>query len=335
MQQPLVSILIPFKNVSEYLEECLESIRNQEYENWEVIAVNDHSTDISNEIAKGFQNKDDRFKIFQNIGNGIIEALRLAYSNSKGNLISRMDADDYMAKHRISVMVHSLLKNGEGSLAVGQVKYFSEKGINNGYQRYEEWLNQLTAIGTNFKEIYKECVIPSPCWMVYRSDFEACDAFAPNRYPEDYDLAFRFYQKGLKCIPCSETLHFWRDYQTRTSRTNEHYAHNYFLSIKLHYLLKLEYSLPQTLVIWGAGKKGKEIARLLKEQEVPFIWVCNNIKKIGKDIYGSVLKHYTYIEELENFKVIITVANLKEQAFIKDYFKNTNLKKAKDYFIFC
>ncbi len=75
MQQPLVSILIPFKNVSEYLEECLESIRNQEYENWEVIAVNDHSTDISNEIAKGFQNKDDRFKIFQNIGNGIIEAL--------------------------------------------------------------------------------------------------------------------------------------------------------------------------------------------------------------------------------------------------------------------
>ena len=83
-------------------------------------------------------------------------------------------------------------------------------------------------------------------------------------------------------------------------RTSEHYAQNYFLSIKLLYFLKLEYSSPQTLVIWGAGKKGKEIARLLSEQELPFTWVCDNTKKIGKDIYGSVLKHYTTIEQLEN-----------------------------------
>ena len=335
MQQPLVSILIPFKNVSTYLEKCLESIRNQEYVNWEVIAVNDHSSDSSYKIAKGFQLEDDRFKIFQNTGSGIIDALKLAYSKSTGNLISRMDADDYMASHRVSVMVQSLLTYGKGSLAIGQVKYFSENGINDGYQKYEEWLNRLTATGTNFSEIYKECVVPSPCWMVYRSDLENCDAFSPNRYPEDYDLAFRFYEKGLTCIPCTKTLHYWRDYQSRTSRTSAHYAQNYFLNIKLHYFLKLEYRSPQTLVLWGAGKKGKEIARLLKDQNVPFIWVCDNVKKIGKDIYGVVLNHYSIVQELGNLKIIITVANLEEQIFIDDYLNKTKLIRSKDYFFFC
>jgi len=56
----------------------------------------------------------------------------------------------------------------------------------------------LTAKGNNFQEIYKECVIPSPCWMIYRTDMDKCQAFLPNRYPEDYDLCFRFYENGMR-----------------------------------------------------------------------------------------------------------------------------------------
>ena len=53
--------------------------------------------------------------------------------------------------------------------------------------------------------------------------------FYPNDYPEDYDLAFRFYEVGLKPISCNTILHHWRDYATRTSRTHKHYAdHTFF-----------------------------------------------------------------------------------------------------------
>jgi glycosyltransferase involved in cell wall biosynthesis len=335
MPNPLISILIPFKNVEDYFEECLNSIRNQNYTHWEVIAVNDHSSDSSLKIAERFSKLDNRFNILSNKESGIITALRMAYEKSTGEFITRMDADDYMTIDRLSTMVSSLIALGKGSLAIGQVRYFAENGVNDGYYKYEKWLNKLTAKGTNYQEIYKECVIPSPCWMVHRSDLDACDAFEPNRYPEDYDLAFRFYEQGLTCIPCSKILHYWRDYETRTSRTSEHYAQNYFLDIKLHYFLKLEYNSANVLVVWGAGKKGKKIAKLLIQRNISFKWVCNNPKKIGKNIYGVYLLSYTDLDSIEKPQSIITVANEEAQLFIESYFKNLGQIPSKDYFFFC
>ena len=63
MQEPLVSILIPFKNTEQYLTECLESIINQSYSNWEVLAINDHSTDSSNELVRSYTKNDSRHGI--------------------------------------------------------------------------------------------------------------------------------------------------------------------------------------------------------------------------------------------------------------------------------
>ncbi|HDZ03842.1 hypothetical protein LCGC14_0199870 [marine sediment metagenome] len=335
MVNSLVSILIPFKDVEDYLEECLNSIQNQTYKNWEVIAVNDSSTDNSLEIATKFADLDERFKILSNDKSGIITALRKAYKNCNGEYISRMDADDHMTPDRIQVMFQSLIENKKGCLAVGKVKYFSKNGVNDGYDRYEKWLNKLTETGTNFQEIYKECVIPSPCWMVHKSDFDICGAFTPDRYPEDYDLAFRFYEKELKCIPCTSTLHYWRDYDNRTSRTSKHYAQNYFLDIKLHYFLKLEYQPTNEIVVWGAGKKGKNIANSLVDKNIPFHWVCDNPKKIGKDIYGVQLKHFSVLKDIKNSKTIITVANEEEQMSIQSFFTELNQMPAKDYFFFC
>jgi len=335
MQQPLVSILIPFKNVEAYFQECLQSIVVQTYKNWEVIAVDDHSTDKSASIIKEYTNKDFRLKVLKNDGVGIISALQLAYTNCKGELITRMDSDDVMTPNKLAVMVDSLLQNGKGYLSVGQVKYFSLRGISNGYDRYEKWLNKLTSAGNNYSEIYKECVIPSPCWMAHRSDFELVDGFNPNRYPEDYDLAFRFYKHNLKCIPSNTILHHWRDYDTRTSRTSEHYAQNYFLDIKLHYFLELDADVNRPLVVWGAGNKGKAIAKNLVAEKIKFHWLCDNPNKIGKEIYGVVLQHFSKLENITNSQSIITVANAEAQVFIRKELAQLNLKPNDDYFFFC
>jgi len=335
MQKPLVSILIPFKNTAVFLKECLDSILKQTYTNWEILAVNDHSTDKSLSVIQHFAEGDSRIQVFPNSGAGIIEALRTAYSQSQGSFITRMDSDDIMTAHKLEIMVNSLLNEGKGHLAVGQVKYFSDRGISNGYERYEAWLNQLTLTGNNYSEIYKECVVPSPCWMAYRQDLDNCGAFLSDRYPEDYDLTFRFYEKGLQCIPCDELLHYWRDYDTRTSRTSEHYAQNYFLDIKLHYFLKLEYDSQRTLVIWGAGNKGKTIAKGLIEKEIDFHWLCDNSNKIGKSIYGKKMLHYTFLKQLQYAQSIVTVANEKDQQLIRAYLHSLEYASMKDYFFFC
>ena len=214
-------------------------------------------------LVKEYARRDTRIKLLKNSGAGIICALQTGYAIAQGEFVTRMDSDDIMQPNRLAYMIKSLIDYGKGHLAVGQVKYFSDRGISNGYARYEKWLNELTALGTNYTEIYKECVIPSPCWMAYKTDFDDCDAFNPNTYPEDYDLTFRFYKQGLKIITCNQVLHLWRDYDHRTSRTHEHYAQNYFLDLKINYFLALDHQKSRPLVVWGAGFKGKTIAKKL------------------------------------------------------------------------
>ena len=317
------------------MHECFDSILKQSYQNWEVLAVDDHSTDGSAGILREYAQKDPRFRIFTNSGSGIIPALRLAYEHTEGSLITRMDSDDIMTPDKLSAMVRSLQTLGNGHLAIGQVRYFSDRGISDGYARYELWLNKLTASGKNFTEIYKECVVPSPCWMAYREDLDDCGAFTPDRYPEDYDLTFRFYEKGLKCIPSDQVLHLWRDYDSRTSRTSEHYAQNYFLDIKLYYFLKLDRDRDKPLAIWGAGSKGKTIAKTLVSLDISFIWLCDNPKKIGKKIYGQELLHYHKLKDYGNAQSIVTVANETAQQMITAYMEKLGFSSMSDYFFFC
>ena len=326
---------MPVKNTAIFLTDCLNSILQQTEKEWELIAINDHSTDNSLEVLSNFAEKDKRIKVYTNDGNGIIAALRLAYKNSQGQLITRMDSDDMMLPAKLATLKKQLLENGEGHLATGQVQYFSEAGVGEGYLKYQDWLNGLIVKGTNFQDIYKECVIPSPCWMIHLTDLEKCEAFRPNRYPEDYDLCFRFYEKGLKVIPNDQVLHQWRDYPTRTSRTDKNYADNRFLTLKVHYFLKLERAKNRPLVIWGAGRKGKLIARQLIEHKAEFLWVCNNERKIGKDIYGQVLLPFNAIKKMNRPQLIISVAGDLPQQEILQYLQKQAFKTGEDYYFFC
>lgn len=331
----LVSILMPVKNTATFLAECLDSICQQSLTDWELIAINDHSTDHSLEILEQYAKKDRRIQVFTNPNKGIISALRFAYQQAQGTFITRMDSDDIMPIDKLTIMSQQLHQVGQGHLATGLVQYFSATPLGNGYKSYEQWLNQLTQTGNNFSELYKECVIPSPCWMVYRTDLEACDAFNPDRYPEDYDLCFRFYEQGLTCLPSQHILHHWRDSEGRTSRHDPNYANNTFLDLKIHYFLKLNYDKNRPLVLWGAGKKGKYIAKQLVEQNIPFHWTCNNDKKIGKSIYNAPLFSTDLHHQLYHGQFIIAIAEPQSQQNIKQDFIAKGLTSMKDYFFFC
>lgn len=332
MSSALVSIVMPVKNAAPFLVECLESILAQTHTNWELLAVNDHSTDDTPTLLYEFSKRDERIHWLTNKGNGIIPALQTAYKASSGEFITRMDADDIMTPNKLSVMTAQLHKAGVGYLATGGVHYFSEGRLGKGFERYASWLNKLTIKAENFKEMYKECVIPSPCWMVYRSDFESCGAFNAEVYPEDYDLAFRFYKHGLQVIPSDEVLHHWRDYASRTSRTDENYADNSFIPLKCHYFLELDYKTDRTLILWGAGQRGKKVAQCLIENKVNFRWICNNQRKIGKFIYGVEMESFKQLKRLENKQFILTMANHSEQKSIKRLFSSYKLIMGEDYF---
>lgn len=124
MQESLVSILTPFKNSSEFLSQCLESIIHQTYTNWELLIVDDHSTDNSYEIVELFALKDVRIKLFKNTGHGIIDALKLAFENSSGQFMTRMDSDDIMAPEKLQFMHTQLESYGKRSSCNGPSSLF-------------------------------------------------------------------------------------------------------------------------------------------------------------------------------------------------------------------
>ena len=327
-----VSILIPVRNGEQFLNECVDSIIGQTFRDWELILINDHSSDNTEQILKEYANQDSRISFCNNSGKGIINALQTAYSSSSGDLITRMDADDIMISNKLELMAAKLQETGNGFVAVGLVEYFSENGVGEGYFRYQEWLNKLTLSENSFLEIYRECVIPSPSWMMYRDDFEELGAFNSEIYPEDYELCFRMYKHGIRVASIPKLIHRWRDYVTRTSRTDPNYSDNFFLPLKMNYFIELDYDVTRPLVLWGAGKKAKEVAKYLIEKDIEFYWATNNPNKIGKEIYGKIMISDKEIFSNQNPQILIAIRNEAASAEIKKALNSKNLTPNFDYF---
>ena len=331
----LVSVLMPVYNAANFLEECLASILEQSDTAWELLAVDDGSTDDSKGILEAFAHTDPRIKVFQNKGKGIIPALRLAFSLSKGHFITRMDADDKMHPDKLNLLKTYLTQKGPGHLSTGWVKYFSNTELGDGYRKYQEWLNQTMLLPNPYSQIYKECVIPSPNWMIHRSDLIRCRAFESDQYPEDYDLCFRFYENDLQVGGIKQVLHYWRDHPERTSRTDSRYSNPNYFELKLPYFLQLDFDPNKNLVLWGAGKKGKQLARKLNKSSFDYTWVCDNPEKIGKKIFGQLLQPYQILNKLTKPQIIIAVAGPEDQKGIKNFLKKHNFEPGFDYFFFC
>ena len=148
-------------------------------------------------------------------------------------------------------------------------------------------------------------------------------------YPEDYDLCFRMYKHKINVIAVKEICHYWRDHGLRASRVDPKYADYNFLNLKVSNFLDIDYKRDKSLVLWGAGKKGKYLANYFITQNIPFTWLCDNPKKIAKDIYGKILEDSNTIESYEHAQVIVAVANEEEKTKLKEM-----LQKQESYF-FC
>ncbi|MCH2233814.1 MAG: glycosyltransferase [Crocinitomicaceae bacterium] len=315
---PEISIITPVRNGSIYLTECFQSIIKQSFTNFEWIIINDHSTDNTPELLNDFKAHDSRIHVYENQGKGIIDALNTATELARGIFITRMDADDRMPVYKLENLL-GLLENQTNTVATGHVKYIENEHLKAGYMRYADWLNLMCDNHLHYRDIFRECPLASPAWMMRKEDFVRIGGFKDLEYPEDYDFAFRCFENSVKIVSTSDVVHEWRDYPERTSRNDPNYADNSFIDLKLRRYFQLFYSLTEPLTVWGAGKKGKEIARKLIEREIEFDWVCDNPNKIGVDIYGKKLKHYS---TLKSGQAIIYVTSTEDQETIHEYLEN-------------
>lgn len=322
---------MPMKNASKYLEDCLKSILLQSYEDWELCIADDHSNDESWSIAKHYSTLDSKIHLISNQGHGIIDALKTAYEFSQGEFITRMDADDIMPENKLERYYGELESNSDLQVISSKVKYFSNQEVSPGYLKYENWLNEFPAKEFPFHDIYRECIIASPAWMIRREDFEKCGAFHSENYPEDYDLIFRFYAMGYKIKYLDEVLHYWREHPERTSRNSDNYDQLSFYQLKWNYFLKLDHNNGHQIVCLASGIKAKLMNSLMLRSNVDYE-IISESQGSKKDILNRI------IEIIQNkdadIEFLICFANSDEQRELVNLFYKWDLKLHKDFFLF-
>lgn len=115
---PRVSVLMPVYNAQRYLSEALDSVLAQTYDDFELIAVDDGSTDRSPRILQGYAKRDGRLRVIRRPNRGIVAALNDGLAQSRGELIARMDGDDTCSPARLEKQI-ALLDGRPDVVAVG------------------------------------------------------------------------------------------------------------------------------------------------------------------------------------------------------------------------
>lgn len=286
MSRPRVSVLLPVRDEAPFLTECLESLSAQTLSEFEVIAVDDGSTDATPEILEAHARADTRFRVLRQEPAGVVAASERARAEARAPLIARMDADDVAFPERLELQVAALEEEGLAAVG-GRVEYFAGPdfpGPTEGMCAYADWLNSLVTIEAAMRDVWVECPMPGPALTV-RADLMA---YRDRGWPEDYDLVLRIWAGGGRFRNVDALVHRWRDHAGRLTRTHDAFTLAAFRRCRVHFLRRTLLAGGRPAVVWGAGPTGKAFARELLAAGTPLAaFVEVDPRKVGKRIHDA------------------------------------------------
>lgn len=133
IKSPLVSIIVPCYNVEKYVEECIDSVLVQDYENWECLLINDGSKDKTLDIIKSFESREIRILVFTQENLGLSATRNKGIYNAKGEFLFFLDSDDVLSNDAISTLVSSF-ENNDIITGITTASAFSDGNIKKGLQ---------------------------------------------------------------------------------------------------------------------------------------------------------------------------------------------------------
>jgi len=279
---PSVSVLLPCYNAASTLAEALLSLEEQTLTDFEVIAVDDGSSDGTLEILQNWAQRDARIKVLAKPHGGIISALNAGLSECRAGTIARMDADDRCKPERLELQAQFMNENPEIALVSCLVKGFPDEQVREGFRIYMEWQNSLVREADIVREIFIESPFAHPSVMFRKEWIEKVGGYQEHGWPEDYDLWLRLYLAGGRFAKVPQVLLEWREAPQRLTRTDSRYALENFLRLKAYYLVQGPLQGRQAVFIWGAGMMGRRLGKQLQHQEAPLAaYVDIDPKKIG------------------------------------------------------
>jgi glycosyltransferase involved in cell wall biosynthesis len=325
---PRVSILLPFYNAAQTVAEALGSLRAQTFTDWDCIAWDDGSTDDSVAVVQAIAARDPRIRLQGGGHTGIVNALQAARGRVDGSLLARMDADDIARPERLARQVALFDRDPQIALCGTRVAMLGH--IGSGRARYAEWLDDLCSPQEIVRELFVECPLPHPTFMMRADAFDAAGGYRDCTWPEEYDLVMRLWQRGERMAKVPEVLLYWREHPARLSMRDPRYAPAAFRALKRHYLMATYLRGRAQFHQWGAGEVGKP---WLREWDTARPAAVIDIRpgKVGQRIHGYAVLPPEALPPPGGTFVVIAVGTPGAREIIRDWLIERGYAECDDF----
>jgi glycosyltransferase involved in cell wall biosynthesis len=315
--EPLVSVILIFLNAADFLREAIESVLAQTYPHWELLLVDDGSTDGSTEIAKRFASANSvRIRYFEHDGHqnlGMSAARNIGIRKAKGDYLAFLDADDYWLPNKLEVQTRILGSQPDAGMLFGSTKYwFSWSGRPEDSQRdYVPSLRVRT--DTLFHPpllllmfIQGKAEVPCTCSiLVRRSVAEKIGGFEDSFRGMYEDQAF--YAKiclGTSVLATDDCLAWYRQHSKSNYSTALHTGQTHLL--RYRFLKWLEVYCREQQVedkrVWEVVSRQLWLYNSPSQQRFPLVqdgirWIKKWILRVEEWVLPSVLRDWLWIRK--------------------------------------
>lgn len=287
-QGPAVSVLLPVRDAQGTLARAVASVRAQTLRDWELVAVDDGSTDGSREWLRGVAREDGRIRLVEQPTLGLVAALNHGLEAARGRFIARLDADDECHPERLAVQGEHLEQNPATGLVSCLVGYGGDRAAQAGYALHVDWLNSLLTPEQIALNRFVESPLAHPSVMFRRELVERHGGYRDGDFPEDYELWLRWLDAGVVMAKVPRELLTWHDAPGRLSRTDPRYDPEAFFRVKAAYVAQhLIRQGRREVWIWGAGRPTRKRAAHLEAHGLRIAgYIDIDARKTGKQVGG-------------------------------------------------
>ena len=292
---PLISIITPVYNVERYLVQCIESIIAQTFQEWELLLIDDGSTDKSGAICDEYALKDERIRVLHKENSGQADSRNVALQHAKADLIGFVDSDDWIEADMYDILYHTLVNNQADISICGY--YWDYK------DRMEASCSGggITVYHCNeaLNLILEDKEIKSFLWDKLFCRKVITDLLPKSYYYEDYATLFKWFIKAEKIVCCWKPEYHYRQRRGSTDHDRDPLKKYHFFVAeqeRYHYLREHRL-LPERLeefaakVVMIGVQETKGIARYAKDRTKAFYY----IQKIRLELRQYLPVDYRYL----------------------------------------
>lgn len=197
----MISIIIPVYNVSQYLNECIQSVINQSYQNFECILIDDGSSDGSEIICDQWTQHDNRIRVIHQPNQGVSKARNKGIAEAQGEYIAFIDSDDWIDSNYLNTLLRPIEESNVDLVVCGLQQHYSNETFKN--YSYKTGIIHIERQDTKaFTDINKKFLLFGPVIKLYkRTIIQTHNIHFPPEYTYGEDLLFNYnYLEYVKAI---------------------------------------------------------------------------------------------------------------------------------------